>query len=101
MRLDREIGVSYRQLDWWTRRGYIYAEKPGGSGIARTYSEGEKQIAMMMGQLVEAGFRAERAAFWARLAYESDTDLLELGSDVLLCFGKLSAGGNLGSNRAA
>jgi hypothetical protein len=100
MRLDRKIGVSYRQLDWWTRKGYIneMPEKPG-SGYARRYTPEEEAVAILMGQLVACGFKPSAAAELARLAIDSDADLIELGNDILLALGPLSAGGNLGSNR--
>lgn len=49
--------VSYRQVDYWTRCGYL---QPGrdktGSGYPRDYDEAQVKRVWMMGQLVDVGF---------------------------------------------
>lgn len=65
--LAEHIGVSYRQVDFWTRKGYLSATDPApGSGHARDYPAGEIAIAERMAHLVRFGVTAERAADYAR-----------------------------------
>lgn len=68
--LDRtpmRVGLSYRQLDHWTRRGYLIAENPDcGSGRDRTYAESEIAIAARMKELVDRGYTVAAAARVAR-----------------------------------
>ena len=63
----RLAGITYRQLDYWTRQGWLC---PGvnfqGSGSNREWPPGEIEIARRMGLLVAAGFRPEHAAALAR-----------------------------------
>ncbi len=47
-------GPSYRQIDCWTRRGYLLAEGKGGQGHTRRWPEEERVIAAMMFRLVAA-----------------------------------------------
>lgn len=65
VRLDEEIGVTYRQLDFWARKGYVEADA-SGSGYARTFSDSEKEVAKLMGRLVRVGFTPKYASVWAR-----------------------------------
>jgi MerR HTH family regulatory protein len=60
-------GITYRQLDHWTKRGYLHAENPSpGSGRKRRWSEGEKQVAALMLRLISAGLTVEAASAVAR-----------------------------------
>lgn len=62
------VGVTYRQLDFWTRRGWVVASpRPPGatSGTPRSWPEGELRVAAVMARLVAAGLAphaAHRAA---------------------------------------
>jgi hypothetical protein len=65
-------GISYRQLDYWTRRGYL---RPGmerskfGSGQggrSRVWPPAEVAVACRMARLVAAGLIPEAAAELAR-----------------------------------
>lgn len=59
--------LSYRQLDYWTRQGYLVADVANpGSGVPRTWSDGERAIAALMQALTAAGFRVAAAATIAR-----------------------------------
>lgn len=60
-------GITYRQLDYWTRRGYLRpAELNPGCGRDRQYSLSETAVARRMGGLVGAGLTVESAASIAR-----------------------------------
>lgn len=60
-------GLTYRQLDYWTRKGYIHATASNpGSGHYRTWPEAEQRIAERMARLIKAGFRVDAAAVAAR-----------------------------------
>jgi hypothetical protein len=61
--LDR---ISYRQLDFWIRQGYLQPEGGGRSGIARQWSEEEIAVLDRMISLVEEGYRPSAAARLAR-----------------------------------
>lgn len=58
----RIANVTYRQLDYWTRRGYIRELNPlPGSGTNRRYSAEEMWRVRLMGQLTDAGLGVETA----------------------------------------
>jgi hypothetical protein len=48
------VGPSYRQVDHWTRVGYLRAEGTG-SGHSRRWAPGERDIAELMYRAVAAG----------------------------------------------
>lgn len=61
------LGVTYRQLDYWNRKGYIRSANEGiGTGRTREWPRAELEIARRMGRLVAAGVSVERAAVFAR-----------------------------------
>lgn len=64
MELVQHTGVSYRQLDYWIRAGYVKPMgDPGpGTGNAREFSWVQVQIATWMARLVKAGFTPAAAA---------------------------------------
>jgi DNA-binding transcriptional MerR regulator len=59
------LGLTYRQLDFWVRKGYLSAATPG-SGKRRTWSDDELAIAAHMVRLISCGFTVARAAEIAR-----------------------------------
>lgn len=61
-------GISSRQLDHWTRRGWLRCEepRPGGRGYPRAWSPCEREVARYMVQLVAAGVTPEAAHHAAR-----------------------------------
>lgn len=71
----RRTGLTYRQLDYWTRLGYLVAdENRPGSGNVRTFHPGEVAVGTIMRRLVTAGLIVEAAAFIARdIADGADT----------------------------
>jgi transposase-like protein len=68
--VPRLLGVSYRQLDYWCRRGYLRPITPGGSGNPRRWPEAELEVARRMATLVRSGYQAAAAAQLARLGGE-------------------------------
>ncbi|MBM7788875.1 hypothetical protein [Tenggerimyces flavus] len=51
-------GITYRQLDYWCRKGWLAPtiRRGGGSGIDRDFHADELAFAVRMGLLVRAGF---------------------------------------------
>lgn len=69
------LGITYAQLDGWTRRGWLRPEHPpsrwggSGSGAPRRWPPAELEIARRMGLLTGAGLAASAAAVFARKAW--------------------------------
>jgi len=66
--LDSTPGLSYRQLDWWTTRGYIHAigtNRPG-HGIYRCWDTDEAAVIERAARLTGFGVTASRAIQAAR-----------------------------------
>ncbi len=64
-----QTGVTYRQLDYWTRQGYIHAaarSRHSRQGVPRIWSPVELAVAETMGRLVAAGITPATAARVAR-----------------------------------
>jgi DNA-binding transcriptional MerR regulator len=59
--LAREAGVSYRQVDYWIRAGYIAGTHPG-SGGKRQFDADAVAAVKMMAALVNVGIRPDAAA---------------------------------------
>jgi DNA-binding transcriptional MerR regulator len=61
--------ISYRQLDYWTRRGYLRPDVPDpGSGAIQTWSREECDVARLMQRLIHAGLSVSKSARVARAA---------------------------------
>jgi len=77
-------GVSYRQLDTWTKAGHLKTsgEKQPGSGTPRSWDAGEAVVARSMLKLTKAGVALGVAADVARQG-EGE---FKLGDGVLLRF---------------
>lgn len=79
-----EAGVSYRQLDYWVRRGYLRPEDAlPGSGHSRAWSAHEIAVAREMKRLCDAGLSAELAARVAREFVDGES-LIELAPGLTL-----------------
>jgi DNA-binding transcriptional MerR regulator len=60
-------GVTYRRLDFWTRRGYLHPTNPEpGIGHERHYPLAEAAVAVRMAELVKAGLTIHTAHTVAR-----------------------------------
>lgn len=58
-------GVTYRQLDYWCRRGWLGDDEGSvgeGSGFARSFTVRQFEVACFMAMLVRAGYTASSAA---------------------------------------
>ena len=61
--------ITYRQLDHWTRAGYLKPITPGGSGNPRDWPPEECRVATAMGALVKAGLMPAAAHDIARTGF--------------------------------
>jgi DNA-binding transcriptional MerR regulator len=61
-------GISVRQLDWWTRVGYVPVLQ---SGRHRRYSANAVKIALVINACINQGMSLRRAAELARQTYPS------------------------------
>lgn len=71
--LESELGITYRQLDYWTRRGYLRPERRANSrghgpasGVNRVWPADEVEIVRRMERLTRAGVVPAVAAVYAR-----------------------------------
>lgn len=74
MELAQEAGVSYRQLNYWVGKEYIFPEErdeAATSGTPLMYNDHEAAIARLMGLLCAYGHRPEEAAWVARAAVDN------------------------------
>lgn len=81
------LGISYRRLDYWARRGLLRPEKEGGgSGCWRKWSDDEIAVARIMARLIDGGLGLDAAASIARAAIEGGrpTHYASLGDGVYL-----------------
>lgn len=63
----RQAGMTYRQMDYWVRRGYLHpAESRPGSGNARVWPPEELEVGRRMAVLVQGGYTPATAARLAR-----------------------------------
>ena len=60
-------GMTFRQMDWWCRKGWINADNPDpGSGARRLFPAEEVRVAAVMAALTKAGVSASAAHRAAR-----------------------------------
>lgn len=73
--LCERIGVTFRQLDFWARSGWLRPQRQAsrygrtGSGRPRLWDAAEIEIARRMGILTRAGIPPSRAAVFARSSW--------------------------------
>lgn len=62
--LIKRCDITYRQLDYWIREGYVepLGEPTPGSGNRREFSESEAAFVGTLSQLAKTGMRIEIAA---------------------------------------
>lgn len=68
-----DVNATYRQLDYWIRRGWLHPLGTG-SGNRRQWPETERRAARIMARCVNAGLTPEAAASVARSVLESEVD---------------------------
>ena len=72
--LATRAGLSYRQLDYWTRVGYLTPINPDqGCGTVRYYPRSEVPAATLIGRLVSAGLTPQVARLHARELLDTGT----------------------------
>jgi hypothetical protein len=76
-------GITYRQLDWWCRQGYVHAPS-GGSGYRRSIPEHEMQVLQRMGRLVKTGLAVNVAAGAARFMTDRELAYAPLAGGVVI-----------------
>jgi hypothetical protein len=79
-------GITWRQLDWWVRAGYLKPSTPArGFGSVRRFPPSEAEIAAYALELITAGFTASAALGHARTLIETQAPvtladgLIEIG----------------------
>lgn len=66
-------GLTYRQIDHWTTRGWLVAETASpGTGFRRCYRYRELRVARIACRLIAVGFKTETAVSLARAAIDED-----------------------------
>lgn len=71
--LVEETGLTYRQLDWWIRQGYVACEDPTpGSGFTRVLTDEQADFVRTMSDLIKIGTGAAKA-------HDIATTLLDTG----------------------
>lgn len=65
---ERETGMTYRQIDYATRKGFLKPLHVGGTGYSREWTHAELEVARLLGRLTEprVGLSLETAARIAR-----------------------------------
>jgi hypothetical protein len=63
-------GATFRQLDHWSRRGWLHPIGGIGTGYSRDWPADEVRVAKVMARLVNAGVSPEAAARAARCGGE-------------------------------
>ena len=67
LQLAERAGITYRQLDFWIRRGYVKVDNDvTGSGNTREFSSIEARVVLYMADLVRSGFTPQASAVTAR-----------------------------------
>jgi hypothetical protein len=72
--LTSEAGITYRQLHYWVRKGYVFPEnrdEADGSGVSFEFSDHEAAIVRLMGLMCEHGHRPAEASWVARTAVDN------------------------------
>jgi DNA-binding transcriptional MerR regulator len=73
--LARLTGLSYREVDYWTRRGVLVPDRAAhGSGTHRGYPENEARVGVVVTQLRRYGMPLDTLARAAEQMREWDGD---------------------------
>ena len=70
----QRAGITYRQLDYWLRRGFLGESDSNtpGSGYVRDLTVTQVERLTQLAALVQAGVRPEVAAAWLDEAQDAD-----------------------------
>lgn len=103
-------GVSYRQVDYWVRQGWIEprfrsrkddSQQDGGTGYVRDFEDHEQRVLIAMGRLVNAGLKPEVAAIAARSMVDRDEPWARLERGVIVALEGESNSGTTVTSRTA
>lgn len=95
--IARSVGVTYRQLDYWIRKGFLHARSfdwkdnphdEGGSGFRRELKEGEMAVLELMVRLMKAGLEVNTAASVARRVVLFDLTSISLDGGITITLDK-------------
>lgn len=75
-------GISYRQLDYWIRCGYVPGVDTAGQGHPREFTAWGERRVVLLGRLTRAGFTPLRAVQIAQVLEHGDT--FDLGEGLTL-----------------
>lgn len=76
--------ISYRQLDYWVRKGLVSLRSPGsGTGTSRDFTHKEAAIVIRAGALLKLGIKPEPAVEYARLMIEQNCDAVEVNGWII------------------
>lgn len=67
--------ITYRQLDYWCRRGWLHPDAGDGMGQVRAFPPAEVDICQRMAALVKAGLTVQQAAERARTQHDTPPEL--------------------------
>ena len=79
-----QTDITYRQLDYWVRQGWLNPHHNGGSGTSRDFTGDEYTVAIRMARLVNRGFTPAAAARVARASVEAASGYVYLGQGLHL-----------------
>jgi len=80
----QRAGLSYRQLDYWTRQGWLLpTQEYAGPGFPRAWPRRERSVAVLMARLVDAGVVPAVAARAARRVVQGSGSV-DLGNGIEL-----------------
>lgn len=82
-------GATYRQLDYWTRQGFLRPVGGSGSGFSREWPDAEVAVLRRMVVATAAGLSPAIAEKAARL---EDGNFLYLGAGVRITLGLVEEG---------
>lgn len=83
----QRAGVTYRQLDYWGRRGFIPCQETKGSGYPRRFTEDDVTYIALFAKLVKAGLDHDRADAVMKSKLDQVRDgVVRLTDDIVLVF---------------
>lgn len=78
-------GVTYRQLDYWSRRGFI-PNTAKGSGVPRQFTEDDVTYISLFSKLLHAGLTHDKVDEILKLGLINEHGMVRLTDHVVLVF---------------
>lgn len=79
LELCRKAGITYRQLDYWVRKGYLGDDRVSkGTGNYRDWSNTDASHAVLMAGLIKGGLAPAWAHQVAAASPETATEIISL-----------------------